>query len=254
MICTDAVGNGRWWVMEQQPGPVNWAPHNPAPLPGMVRLWTWEAFAHGAEAVSYFRWRQAPFASGADACRAVAPRQQTGTGPGGSAAGGAQSWPMHPMCQPSGTADVALVFDYDAEWAWQVQPHGRGLSYFDLVFAHYRALRRAGLSVDVIAPDPAALAGYRAILAPGLMHLRGDLARALMSSGAEILLGPRTGARDGDFRIPLPLPPALPDWDLTVSRVESLRPDMPEPLRGGGAVTGYREHWSAPTEVVHRLG
>ena len=57
-----AVGKGRWWVMEQQPGPVNWAPYNPAPLPGMVRLWTWEAFAHGAEAVCYFRWRQAPFA------------------------------------------------------------------------------------------------------------------------------------------------------------------------------------------------
>ena len=57
-----AVGRGRWWVMEQQPGPVNWAPYNPAPLPGMVRLWAWEAFAHGAEAVSYFRWRQAPFA------------------------------------------------------------------------------------------------------------------------------------------------------------------------------------------------
>jgi beta-galactosidase len=56
-----AVGRGRWWVMEQQPGPVNWAPFNPAPLPGMVRLWTWEAFAHGAEAVCYFRWRQAPF-------------------------------------------------------------------------------------------------------------------------------------------------------------------------------------------------
>ena len=56
------IGKGRMWVMEQQPGPVNWAPHNPAPLPGMVRLWTWEAFAHGAEVVSYFRWRQAPFA------------------------------------------------------------------------------------------------------------------------------------------------------------------------------------------------
>ena len=32
------LGNGRWWVMEQQPGPVNWAPYNPAPLAGMVRL------------------------------------------------------------------------------------------------------------------------------------------------------------------------------------------------------------------------
>ncbi|MBO6511737.1 MAG: beta-galactosidase, partial [Roseibium sp.] len=25
-----SVGKGRWWVMEQQPGPVNWAPYNPA--------------------------------------------------------------------------------------------------------------------------------------------------------------------------------------------------------------------------------
>ena len=26
-----AVGRGRWWIMEQQPGPVNWAPWNPDP-------------------------------------------------------------------------------------------------------------------------------------------------------------------------------------------------------------------------------
>ncbi len=56
------VGGGRFWVMEQQPGPVNWARWNPAPARGMVRLWTLEAHAHGAEVVSYFRWRQAPFA------------------------------------------------------------------------------------------------------------------------------------------------------------------------------------------------
>ena len=28
--------------MEQQPGPVNWV-YNPSPLPGMIRLWSWEA-------------------------------------------------------------------------------------------------------------------------------------------------------------------------------------------------------------------
>lgn len=56
-----ATAARRLWVLEQQPGPVNWTPHNPAPLPGMVRLWSWEARAHGAELVSYFRWRQAPF-------------------------------------------------------------------------------------------------------------------------------------------------------------------------------------------------
>ena len=48
------VGRGRFWVMEQQPGPVNWARWNPAPARGMVRLWTLEAHAHGAEVVSIF--------------------------------------------------------------------------------------------------------------------------------------------------------------------------------------------------------
>ena len=57
-----SLGTGGYWVMEQQPGPVNWAPNNPRPAPGMIRLWTLEAFAHGADCVSYFRWRQAPFA------------------------------------------------------------------------------------------------------------------------------------------------------------------------------------------------
>ena len=55
-------GMGRLWVMEQQPGPVNWAKYNPIPVKGAVRLWSWEAFAHDAEVVSYFRWRQAPYA------------------------------------------------------------------------------------------------------------------------------------------------------------------------------------------------
>jgi beta-galactosidase len=43
------AGRGRFWVMEQQPGPVNWAPYNPIPAPGMVKLWALEAHAHGAE-------------------------------------------------------------------------------------------------------------------------------------------------------------------------------------------------------------
>ena len=42
---------GRWGVMEQQPGPVNWARFNPAPLQGHgwrhLEMWTLEAAAQG---------------------------------------------------------------------------------------------------------------------------------------------------------------------------------------------------------------
>ncbi|MEZ5887933.1 MAG: beta-galactosidase [Paracoccaceae bacterium] len=247
-----AVGRGRWWVMEQQPGPVNWAPYNPAPLPGMVRLWTWEAFAHGAEAVCYFRWRQAPFAQ--EQMHAGLLRPDSAEAPGlAEARAVAMELADAPEVTPC-RAPVALVFDYAADWAWAVQPHGRGLSYFDLLFAHYRALRRAGLSVDILPPDSRDLAGYRAIFVPGLIHMPEALREALAACAAEVVIGPRSAARDGHFSIPVPLPPAFPGLDVTVARVESLRPDMAMAVQGGGAVTGYREELDTRCETFLRLG
>jgi beta-galactosidase len=105
---------GRLWIMEQQPGPVNWAPNNPAPLPGMVRLWTLEAFAHSAELVSYFRWRQAPFGQEQmhagllrpDSVEDVAASEVRAVAPEVAALR---------EYQPT-NAPVALLFSYDAQW------------------------------------------------------------------------------------------------------------------------------------------
>jgi beta-galactosidase len=233
--------------MEQQPGPVNWAPVNPAPLPGMVRLWTWEAFAHGAEAVLYFRWRQAPFAQ--EQMHAGLLRPDSAGAPGlaearSVAAELSEAAEVAPMQAP-----VALIFDYASGWAWETQPQGVGLSYFALVLDHYRALRRAGLSVDILPPG-APLDGYALILVPGAMLMQDDLKYRLAASGAEVLLGPRSAARDADFAIPVPLPPAIAGLDVTVVRVETFRADLPRPLMGGGAVTGYLEEIEGTAETV----
>ena len=242
-----AVGRGRWWVMEQQPGPVNWAPYNPAPLPGMVRLWTWEAFAHGAEAVCYFRWRQAPMAQ--ELLHAGLLRPDSYPAPAlAEAAQVAQEISQAPDVAIS-QAEVALVFDYQADWAWSIQPHGRGLEYFDLIFETYRSLRALGLSVDIIRPE-SDLSGYKLIIVPGLMHISEGFKQALAASDALVVLGPRTGDKDNNMNTPLPLPPALPGLDVMVSRVESLRPDMPVELANGGAITRYREELDGTAEVI----
>ena len=246
-----AVGRGRWWVMEQQPGPVNWAPSNPAPLPGMVRLWSWEAFAHGAEAVCYFRWRQAPFAQ--EQMHAGLLRPDSVDAPALEEVRQLRDELAEAGQVVAAQAPVALIFDYDADWAWSVQPHRAGLSYFQLVFGHYRALRRAGLSIDILPRETTDFSGYRAVLAPGLMHMPEALKAALSHAGAEVWLGPRSGARDAGFQIPVPLPPAMPGWDLKVTRVESLREDCPMPVEDGGAVLGYREEIEGAGEVVLSL-
>ncbi len=246
-----AVGKGRWWVMEQQPGPVNWAPYNPAPLSGMMRLWAWEAYAHGAEAVCYFRWRQAPFAQeqmhagmlrpdNADAPALIEARQ---------VADELRDAPDVSVPQ----APVALIFDYDADFAWATQPHGAGLSYFQLVFDVYKALRKLGLSIDILRPETRDYTGYKIVAAPGMIHVPNDLKTALANAEAQVVLGPRTAARDKDMVIPVPLPPDIPGIDVTVARVESLRPDMSMPLKGGGAFVGYREELEGAAEKVLEL-
>ena len=234
-----AVGRGRLWLMELQPGPVNWAPCNPAPLSGAVRLWCWEAFAHGAETVCFFRWRQAPMAQEQMHAGLLRPDDEDAPGLDEVRQVAAEVADAPDVAQAR--APVALLFDYDAGFSWAVQPHGRGLSYFGLVFETYRAMRSLGLSVDILPVTADEFSEYKVIAAPGLMHMTGQLKDRLVASGAEIILGPRSGARDAYMRIPVPLPPHMPGLDVTVTRVESLRPDMPVALAGGGLVRGYRE-------------
>ncbi|MEL7486062.1 MAG: beta-galactosidase [Pseudomonadota bacterium] len=190
-------GRGRWQVIEQQPGPVNWAHANPAPAPGVVRLWASEAAAHGAEAVSYFRWRQAPFAQ--EQMHAGLKRSDDAPALGyEEARAAAQDFAALAKSPARGSARVALLFDYETQWLFEAHPHGRAWSYPKLVFEWYSALRQCGFVIDVIGAHTDFTA-YDLLLAPSLPILGDDLASRLTSSGAQIVLGPRTGSKTIDL-------------------------------------------------------
>ena len=218
-------GRGRWWVMEQQPGPVNWARYNPAPLPGMVRAWTWEAFAHGAEVVSYFRWRQAPFAQEQMHAGLNRPDNVEAEGAGEARQVAGEIVAMGELA-PCRRADVALAFSYEADWHLRIQPQGRGFSWIQLAFEAYGALRRQGLDVDIVAPD-SDFSGYKLVVCPSLPILAPETLARLEASGAVVLFGPRTGSRTPEGHIPPSLPPGVLQHyvPFKVKRVESLRPD-----------------------------
>lgn len=243
-----AVGRGRWWIMEQQPGPVNWAPWNPDPLPGMARLWAWEAFAHGAEAVCYFRWRQAPFAQ--EQMHAGLLRPDSIAAPAHDEAAQVARELAEMPDVSTARADAALVFDYASAWAWEVQPQGRDFSYFRLAFESYRALRRLGLNIDILPPDCADLSAYKLVLAPGVATLSQPFLTALAAYKGVSLIGPRSNAKTTEFATPVPLPPNLPGMTATVARVESLPPTLTVPLQNGGQFLHWREKLETADEVV----
>ena len=249
-----SVGKGRMWVMEQQPGPVNWAPWNPAPLPGMARLWAWEAFAHGAEAVCYFRWRQAPFAQ--EQMHSGLLRPDSVAAPAhDEAAQVIREIGEMPDAGPA-RAKVAIVFDYASQWAWEVQPQGRDFDYFELVFSAYRALRRQGISLDILPPDTADLSQYGLVLAPGLLTMPESLRAAIGETTARVVLGPRFNSRTREMTIPVPLPPNVEGLDVRVIAIESLPPGLSLGIAGGGTVEKWFEHLegSAPAILATASG
>ncbi|NNE54347.1 MAG: beta-galactosidase [Sulfitobacter sp.] len=242
-----SLNGGRWWVMEQQPGPVNWAPYNPAPMPGMVRLWSWEAFAHGAEVVSYFRWRQVPF--GQEQMHAGLRYPDDTVAPGlEEVRQVAEELAGMPEVVPA-QAPVALIFDYASDWTWKTLPQGADFDYFRLVFEAYRALRRQGLSVDILPPDVADLKDYRIILAPGLAQVSDALQERMTGSSARCLVGPRANQVTPDLSLTVPMGPNLENLDVTVRRVESLPPGTKRPVEDGGAVVHWAEHLDGTADV-----
>jgi beta-galactosidase len=243
-----------FWVMEQQPGPVNWARWNPAPAPGMVRLWTWEAFAHGADVVSFFRWRQAPFGQEQLHAGLQTPDRRMDQG-GIEAAAVAAELARLPRsaCEPTHRAHVALVFDYAGLWLLDAQPQGADYDGLRLVFDAYSALRALALDVDIVPPG-AALDDYRLVVLPAVPLVSDALLGKLESTAAQVVLYPRAGSKVDTVSIPQQLPPGRLQRliDLRVTRVESLRPGVHETVMLGDQrfeCVRWRETLSAGPQV-----
>lgn len=221
------LSKGAWWVMEQQPGPVNWAPHNPRPAPGMVRHWTLQAFAHGAACVAYFRWRQVPFAQEQMHAGLLRPDDMPAAAWTEVEQVAAEIKLLGDLNLAAPKAYVAIIIDPVTGWVDDIERQGAGYRYNAIVFQYYRALRGLGVDVDFVSAGVAQLHGYKLILVPSLAIVDDAAMAALEASDGLVLFGPRSGAKTNEFSISDGLPPGrlrafVP---IKVISVETLRPD-----------------------------
>jgi beta-galactosidase len=236
------IAGDKFWIMEQQPGPVNWAHWNPAPKPGMVRLWTWEALAHGAEVVSYFRWRQLPYAQ--EQMHAGLTRPDRKPSPGGiEAAQVAREIEAVGPLPAFERAEVAIILDYEASWMTRIQPQGDDFDYKLLLHRWYEAARLAGVDVDVVAPGQS-LEGYKLVLVPCLPIISDAALAAFEEAEGHVIFGARSGSKTEHGAIPWELPPGRLQAliDVRVAEVSSLRPGVTLGVKGNG-IEGTVSRW-----------
>jgi len=188
-----------FWVMETQPGFVNWAGVNNALDRGEVRQMAWHAIGHGADAVSYWQWRSA--------LNGQEEYHGTLLGADGTpvplydevAQIGREFEQASPALEgTSPTAAVAIIHDYDSRWAINGQRHQREFDPVGLLASYYKPLRESLQQIDVVSPA-APLAPYLLVVAPGLNVMPDQVAQSLsayVNGGGHLVLGPRSGMKD----------------------------------------------------------
>ncbi|MER7518383.1 beta-galactosidase [Streptomyces sp. NPDC126499] len=199
------AGGGPWMLMEQAAGAVNWRGVNHPKPPGLGRLWSLQAVAHGADAVCYFQWRQS---------RQGAEKFHSGMigHPGERARGfreitriGADLARLGPEVEGSRTrADVAVLHDWHSWWAGAQDGRPSALlDHAETVRAWHRALWEEHLTAAFAHPADD-LTPYRLVVLPHLYLLDDTAVDNLVRyvhGGGHLVCGFFTGVADQDDRV-----------------------------------------------------
>jgi len=255
-----------FWLMETQPGSVNWSRINNVLDRGEVRAMAWTAVAHGAEAVLYWQWRSAPGGQ----------EQYHGTVVGQDG----EPRPLYEEIQQIGRdfaaasqvldgsevkANAAILNSYGDRWSIHWQRHHAEFDYVVHAGAYYRPLASRNIPVDIISSEEE-LSGYKLVVAPCLLMLSSAEVANLVryvEGGGHLVLTIRSGMKD-EWNALLPSKQPGPLTVLTGARAEEFYAlDEPVPVEGEGPLSfhGTSAIWAERlmpidegTQVLARFG
>ncbi|WP_062299967.1 beta-galactosidase [Demequina maris] len=224
------AGGAPWMLMETAVGAVNWQPLNRARAAGELRRHALTHVARGADSVCFFQWRAS--AQGAEKFHsALLPHAGTDS----------RAWresvelgrELGVLAEVAGTrveAHVAILFDWISWWTLDGEGNpSTHVRYLEQVHHAYRALRAAGVTVDVV-PAGAALDGYRLVVVPALHAVQdaaADTLDAYVRDGGSALVTFASGIVDHDDRVRLGGYPGA-FRDMLGIRVDEMCPVAPD--------------------------
>ncbi len=270
-----------FWVMETQPGTVNWSSTNNSLDPGEVRALAWHAVGHGADALAYWQWRSALNGQeqyhgtlvGADGLPVPVFAEVSRIGAEFARATAALSG-------TTVVSQAAMLNDYPSRWTIGWQRFAQAFDPANAMLDYYAPLHAIARSVDVV-QDTAPLGRYRLVVAPALNLITAKAAANLIDyvqAGGHLVLGARSGMKDDDNGLwpqqqpgplaallgarvaqwyalerPLPVTGAWGTGQATTwaERLETTTPDAIVTLRYGSG-NGWLE--GQPAAVTRRVG
>lgn len=193
-----------YWVMEQQSGPTGGEEVGRQLIPYETRLWVYQAIAHGADAIVYFRWRTAS-AGSEEYWHGILdhdgiPRRRYEE----IKITGEEIKKIENIIEGSTVnSEVAIMRSFDNEWVFEIQPHKKGFSYMYNLNKYFQYFYKENIPVDIINPLDN-LEKYKLVIAPGLIMFNQDILQNILSyleKGGIFLTTFRAGSKNWDNRM-----------------------------------------------------
>lgn len=193
------VKQDKFWIMEQLSGGLGcWAPMGRTPAPGMIKGYSLQAFAHGADTVVHFRWRNA--IGGAEMhWHGLIDHSNV---PGRRFAEFAK------LCKEAETlsavrdtqieSKVAILYSPEDEYAFKIQPQTGNMYYMEQIMLWHLAFTKYGVNIDVIS-QKADISGYKIVIAPEMYVTDKTVVKNLYEfaeNGGTVILTNRSGVKD----------------------------------------------------------
>ncbi|MCV9887339.1 beta-galactosidase [Metabacillus halosaccharovorans] len=161
-------------LMEQTPSQQNWQAYNALKRPGVMRLWSYQAVAHGSDTVLFFQMRRSQ-----GACEKFHGAVIEHVGHENTRVFREVAELGEELVDLSDTlldsrvkSRVAIVFDWDNWWATEFSSGpSASLKYVDEVHKYYQAFFNQNIQVDMVSVDTD-LSQYDLVVAPVLYMVK----------------------------------------------------------------------------------
>jgi len=168
-------GGGKpFCLMEQTPSVTNWQPYNFLKRPGVMRLWSYQALAHGSDTVMFFQMRRSRgccekfHGAVIDHCGHENTRVFRET----SALGEELKKLGDAFLDSEIKSQAAVLYDWDNWWATSISAGpSRDVNYPEEVYRYYDALAKQNYSVDIVGVD-SPLDNYKILFVPLLYMVK----------------------------------------------------------------------------------
>ena len=155
-------------LMEQTPSQQNWQPYNGLKRPGVMRLWSYQAVAHGADTVMFFQLRRSRGACEKyhGAVIAHCGHENTRVFRECAELGKELADLGDTILDSRIDAKAAIMFDWENWWALEYSSGpSQDLKYLPQIEKYYRAFWSQNIPVDLIHPNMD-LSKYKVVVAP----------------------------------------------------------------------------------------